>query len=193
MLDPWGPTIICSGKDGPKESGVKSPAPSDTGTRRNVKHFKEEDVAKEAADEKIAKESESGSKEEGRKREDIEPKKKLKNEEHTREKKSHSSINLHCDRDDFNFFNDRIKDDIAMIRLRGKSIHADMDQLKSFSRRVLEFDIKRMTYEVSPETIRLCLYYNLATCTTRKVQWHHYVSKGSSRVVYHICAICEFA
>ena len=180
-------------KDVPKESGVKSPAPSDTGTRRNVKHLKEEDAAKEAADEKVAKESESGLKEEARKREEIDPKKKLKNEEHTREKKSHSSINLHCDKDDINFFDDRIKDDIATICLRGKSIHADMEQVQSFARRALEFDIKRMTYGVSPQSVRPCLYYNLATCTTRNVHWHHYVSKGSSRVVYHICAICHAA
>ena len=180
-------------KDGPKESGVKSPAPSDTGTRRNVKHLKEEDAAKEAADEKVAKESASGSKEEARKREEIDPKKKLKNEEHTREKKSHSSINLHCDKDDINFFEERSKNDIATICLRGKSIHADMEQVQSFARRALEFDIKRMTYGVSPQSVRPCLYYNLATCTTRNVHWHHYVSKGSSRVVYHICAICHAA
>ena len=180
-------------KDGPKESGVKSPAPSDTGTRRNVKHLKEEDAAKEAADEKVAKESASGSKEEARKREEIDPKKKLKNEEHTREKKSHSSLNLHCDKDDINFFEERSKNDIATICLRGKSIHADMEQVQSFARRALEFDIKRMTYGVSPQSVRPCLYYNLATCTTRNVHWHHYVSKGSSRVVYHICAICHAA
>ena len=53
--------------------------------------------------------------------------------------------------------------------------------------------IKRMTYGVSPQSVRPCLYYNLATCTTRNVHWHHYVSKGSSRVVYHICAICHAA
>ena len=78
-----------------------------------------EDVAKEAADKKVAKVSESSSKEEGRKREESDPKKKLKNEEHTGVNKSYSSKNLHCDRH-FNFCNDRIKDDSAKICLRGK-------------------------------------------------------------------------
>ena len=120
-----------------------------------------------------------------------------KEEEQTREMTDHDpKINIHCNKEDRDFIENRIEEDTPLIVLQGvfskdrrRIIESDMEQLQVKSSK---FQNK---FKIKPEPfVRPCHFYNLSTCTWKNVQKHETAKqKEISNAVHHICAICQSA
>ena len=105
-------------------------------------------------------------------------------------------INIHCNKEDRDFIENRIEEDTPLIVLQGvfskdrrRVIESDMEQLQVKSSK---FQNK---FKIKPEPfVRPCHFYNLSTCTWKNVQKHETAKqKEISNAVHHICAICQSA
>ena len=145
-------------------------------------------------------ERETRNKEEGGKKEERDSKKSKTHRmphpysskrENTEEKKvetEESKIDIHCGREDFNFFQQRIKDNkTPSICLGGRNIEADMERISVFARKHQPFDVKKIKTE---PIVRCCSYYNISECQYENVQ-NHLIRKGCPTKVHHICITCH--
>ena len=155
-------------------------SPRDNHARREVKQTDGEEEAKGKGKEEAkeeGKEEANGSVEtsskEGETKGEERDSKMQKAEMHPRD----AQINMHCNEEDLNFIEHRIKNDNPAIYLRGKIIEEDTMHLSNLAKKAT-FDINKIKSEPS---IRPCKYYKLSNCHVNNVLEHTVTKKEGSK------------